>query len=311
MGLVITIVGGHGQRPQSVPVDKPVVTIGRAPTNDVVLDAGFVSQRHATIERRGTAIVVMDLGSTNGTKVNGQRLRPRIPMQLTSPSDEIQIGNMTLTVSVEEELKTTVSHSGLPAVGGPPMIPQPAAPTALRLTLRDMATEEVKTLTLSSSPIRIGRNNLNEVVLAQGFVSLWHALIRFEGQDVSIMDLGSTNGTFVNEVRLAPRTPTPIRPGFDTIRIGSITISLEMTSAVVTAAPVAAPVSVEETALYFDVVKWLKELIRDQVAVDMEVRPEDIDQPPFVDRGGLGRFYELFGDEYERVLVELNEELVA
>ncbi len=57
-------------------------------------------------------------------------------------------------------------------------------------------------------------------------------------------------------------------------------------------------------------IEWL-ELIRDQVAVDMEVRPEDLDQPPFLDRGGLGRFYELFGEEYERVLAELNEELVA
>jgi len=55
---------------------------------------------------------------------------------------------------------------------------------------------------------------------------------------------------------------------------------------------------------------WL-ELIRDRIAVDLEVRVEDLDQVPFVEKGGLGRFYELFGEEYEAVVDELNRELVA
>ncbi len=55
---------------------------------------------------------------------------------------------------------------------------------------------------------------------------------------------------------------------------------------------------------------WL-ELIRDRIAVDLEVRVEDLDEVPFAGKGGLGRFYELFGDEYEAVVDELNRELVA
>ncbi len=55
---------------------------------------------------------------------------------------------------------------------------------------------------------------------------------------------------------------------------------------------------------------WL-ELIRDRIAVDLEVRVEDLDEVPFAEKGGLGRFYELFGDEYEAVVDELNRELVA
>ena len=55
---------------------------------------------------------------------------------------------------------------------------------------------------------------------------------------------------------------------------------------------------------------WL-EMIRDRIAADAEVRMEDFDDVPFVGAGGLGKFYEVFGDEYEAVVEELNAELVA
>ncbi|MCK6546339.1 DEAD/DEAH box helicase family protein [Myxococcota bacterium] len=55
---------------------------------------------------------------------------------------------------------------------------------------------------------------------------------------------------------------------------------------------------------------WLR-LIRDRIVVDLEVRIDDFDETPFTERGGLGRFYALFGDDYERIVQELNEELVA
>lgn len=55
---------------------------------------------------------------------------------------------------------------------------------------------------------------------------------------------------------------------------------------------------------------WL-EMIRDRIAGDAEVRIEDFDDVPFLDEGGLGKFYEAFGDDYETVVAELNAELVA
>jgi type I restriction enzyme, R subunit len=56
--------------------------------------------------------------------------------------------------------------------------------------------------------------------------------------------------------------------------------------------------------------RWL-EMIRDRIAGDAEVRMEDFDDVPFLDAGGLGRFYAVFGEEYEAVVAELNAELVA
>ena len=56
--------------------------------------------------------------------------------------------------------------------------------------------------------------------------------------------------------------------------------------------------------------RWL-EMIRDRIAGDAEMRVEDFDDVPFLDEGGLGKFYEAFGEEYEAVVAELNAELVA
>ena len=56
--------------------------------------------------------------------------------------------------------------------------------------------------------------------------------------------------------------------------------------------------------------RWL-EMIRDRIAGDAEVRIEDFDDVPFLDAGGLGKFYEAFGEEYEAVVAALNEELVG
>ena len=56
--------------------------------------------------------------------------------------------------------------------------------------------------------------------------------------------------------------------------------------------------------------EWLR-LIRDHIAASLAIEPEDLDLTPFDRRGGLGRFYEVFGEQYEEILKEMNVELVA
>lgn len=56
--------------------------------------------------------------------------------------------------------------------------------------------------------------------------------------------------------------------------------------------------------------EWLR-LIKDHIAVSLSIEPEDLDLSPFDRKGGLGRFYEVFGEEYEEILMEMNIELVA
>ena len=56
--------------------------------------------------------------------------------------------------------------------------------------------------------------------------------------------------------------------------------------------------------------EWLR-LIKDHIAVSLSIEPEDLDLNPFDRRGGLGRFYEVFGTQYKEILAEMNIELVA
>jgi pSer/pThr/pTyr-binding forkhead associated (FHA) protein len=61
------------------PIDRERVEIGRDPSNSIVLDADpTVSRKHAAIVRRGTSYFIEDLGSTNGTYVNGVRVQSAV-----------------------------------------------------------------------------------------------------------------------------------------------------------------------------------------------------------------------------------------
>lgn len=51
--------------------------------------------------------------------------------------------------------------------------------------------------------------------------------------------------------------------------------------------------------------------MKDHIAVSLSIEPEDLELNPFDRKGGLGRFYEVFGEQYEQILQEMNVELVA
>ena len=66
-----------------------MLTIGRLPESTIVLADPNVSRSHAEIRPRASGYVVVDLGSTNGTKVNGAR----VSEQELVDGDEITFGN--------------------------------------------------------------------------------------------------------------------------------------------------------------------------------------------------------------------------
>ena len=71
------------------------LTIGRAPDNDLVLDDVQVSRYHARLLRRGDELILEDLGSTNGSLVNGRRISGRHALQ---PTETIAIGGTVFSI---------------------------------------------------------------------------------------------------------------------------------------------------------------------------------------------------------------------
>ncbi len=80
----------------------------------------------------------------------------------------------------------------------------------LEVTVKDPTSPSQRTLTFSKSPVRIGRNQLNDIPLEDPFVSEWHGLIHFGPDSVDYYDLGSTNGTILDGKRLAKNVPAPL-----------------------------------------------------------------------------------------------------
>lgn len=76
----------------SISVHGPIV-VGRSPGADIVIAAGYVSGRHARFTLMGQNLFVEDLGSTNGTSVNGMRITE--PVALRS-GDVVNVGDVAI-----------------------------------------------------------------------------------------------------------------------------------------------------------------------------------------------------------------------
>jgi hypothetical protein len=75
-----------------VPLDKEILTIGRLPECDIVLNDKGASRRHAQIRTRDGTSTLTDLGSTNGTKLNGQQVQSRT----LEDGDRITVGTTVI-----------------------------------------------------------------------------------------------------------------------------------------------------------------------------------------------------------------------
>ena len=80
------------------------VAIGRQDA-DLVVEDPEVSRRHAVLRRSGGSVVVEDLDSTNGTFVNGERIRGPIKV---GPGDQVRVGRTTLEIEPDQRADDTI-----------------------------------------------------------------------------------------------------------------------------------------------------------------------------------------------------------
>jgi predicted component of type VI protein secretion system len=95
----------------SILLDKPILLLGRHPECDIQIDSRKISRRHCCIAQVSDYLVVRDLGSTNGVRINGTRV---VEGRLAA-GDELTIGNHRYRVMWD-------------SVVNPPPRPQPIPP---------------------------------------------------------------------------------------------------------------------------------------------------------------------------------------
>ena len=170
-----------------VPVGPGGLLVGRGSHCDLVLDVDGISREHARIELNAAGFVLTDLGSTNGTWLDGERVGSE-PVALRA-GGEVVIGDERL-LWVPGDL-TQVA-------------PPPPGTTTDRIVGFD------------GGRLTIGRDASNDLALEDPNVSRWHAEVIVRDERVELRDLASRNGTWVDgqvATRIELRTGSEIRIG--------------------------------------------------------------------------------------------------
>ncbi len=222
-------------------VDQPLL-LGRHASSDVVLDDPLVSERHAQISPAGSALEVQDLGSTNGTYVNGMRI---LGPTLVHGGDVIRVGSKDMLVK------------GLPALAGP-------GTTGLLLTVRTGPDTGASVKIAPGQSILIGRSEQAHLRLTDPLVSANHCQISLSSTSgatfcsgcgkaiasgeafctgcskalsaAEVKDLGSSNGVLINRSLVRSGARQAVTAGTD-LQIGDSVISIEAIGAPETKGP--------------------------------------------------------------------------
>src|SRR5438552_18373884 len=128
--LANLLVKGGALKGQRFQIRTPVVNIGRADYNDIVLPDGSVSSAHAKLQRREGIWVLVDLESTNGTFVDGERVQGDMAI---APGATVRFGDAQLAFEPTDDAPGGVKMGGtvvLTASSAPARPPAPPSPTA-------------------------------------------------------------------------------------------------------------------------------------------------------------------------------------
>ncbi len=156
MAKVIVTFNGLVQQEQAI--NKSRITIGRRPSNDLVIDHLTVSGQHAAIDTSSTGSFILDLGSTNGTMVNGQPVKKH----LLQNDDVIEIGKYKLRFQLDGEVNKA------PANPGPALAVKAEPGSAAHAKVKVLSGSNVgKELVLSKPLTTIGRPGVQVVVLTR------------------------------------------------------------------------------------------------------------------------------------------------
>ena len=230
-----------------IEVSKDTTRLGRERGLEVeiALDAANVSRRHAEIRRQQDSFVVVDLGSFNGTFLNGRRINGA---EVLSNNDVIQLGpggpSLRFRTSITANLRPANTPAGAAALSPSGRIqPQVKHQTivagpdtgSLQDTVRSKDINPNEPQVFLQRPfdrpqLTIGRDDGCEIRLDGLLISNRHARLSHTTAGVLIEDLNSTNGTYVNGQRISGRK---VLAAEEVVQIGPFLLQINVQRGVV------------------------------------------------------------------------------
>lgn len=101
------VINGPGYFDTTYDLPEGETHLGRADENDIILSGDLVSRRHARLKAMGDVLTVEDLGSRNGSRVNGEPLHGPVPIK---PGDTVTVGENTLAVRQPSTVETAATE---------------------------------------------------------------------------------------------------------------------------------------------------------------------------------------------------------
>ncbi len=184
---------------KEIELDKSRLTIGRAKDNDIVLDSPGVSRFHAEIHKDDEDnLWIIDLGSKNGTFVNGKRIEGKFPLKLW---DVITIDDNDLEIIDPERQPPTLIRKVI-KVDDSLTKPKDTSEHISEVKLIGISDLVKDKKFIVKSTLKVGRSPDNDIVIDDPKISRKHAELSPVRDGILVKDMDSTNGTFINNKKI-------------------------------------------------------------------------------------------------------------
>lgn len=184
-----------GDMNEHILLEGATATIGRSANNDICIPDRHVSRQHAVITYRDGIFMISDLDSANGTFVNDQKIEDPFPL---FSGDVIRLFMPTINfASATEEESQSAQERGTLITS--------SFHTGKGQLIITSGPQEGQTIPLLLKEVTVGRATSTatwEVGLQDPSVSRPHARLEHRGNEWILIDLGSSNGTFVNDLQV-------------------------------------------------------------------------------------------------------------
>ncbi|MDT4897687.1 MAG: transport system ATP-binding/permease protein [Acidobacteriota bacterium] len=242
---------------ERIRLTKDVTRLGREPDMEVALDAAaaVVSRRHAEIQRQDGQYMLVDLGSFNGTLLNDQRITSPTPLY---DGDRVQLGLGGPILRFVDpahpapsgaqntgQRSVAISAGASPQAPIPVPVPPSSGPLAMPASAQTMVVKPgsgslnqpapsaaggaqpqlLMQVAFNGKPqLSVGRAPDNDITLDGLQISNHHARLVNAGGTVTVEDVGSTNGVYVNGARITGRRPLAPR---DIVQVGPFVLQAD------------------------------------------------------------------------------------